>query len=217
MILRTGHTKSFREANLSSALMTELHPLLLVDEIVTHRGEELVFTYSRYEVAQPGLQAAARRSAVLRVPACDVTPNWLVNRLGELGPTEEMAWHSWVECKGVGLHIPMIDFISAPDPSGLREIDRMLTGKVGLKGHFVFFHTGRSFHGYLPDLIPEHAWPKYLGQLLLLNEDDRPPLIDTRWVGHGLVRGFTALRWSHNTSRYLAMPRAASVLNVRGQ
>jgi len=74
-------------ARLSNPLMVELHPRLLVDKIVACRGTELIFTYSRYEVAQPGLQAAAPRSAVLRVPACDVTPNWLVDRLAELGPT----------------------------------------------------------------------------------------------------------------------------------
>jgi len=48
-------------------------------------------------------------------------------------------------------------------PSVLRELDRMLAAEIGLNGRFVFFETGRSFHGYLPDLIPEHAWPKYLG------------------------------------------------------
>jgi hypothetical protein len=216
MILHTGHIKSFREPGLTNALMVELHPRLLVDKIVACRGAELIFTYSRYEVAQPGLQAAAPRSAVLHVPASDVTPNWLVDRLAELGPTEEMAWHSWVECRSGGFHIPMIDFIGVPARSALRQLDRMLAAEVGLNGHFMFFETGRSLHAYLPDLIPEHAWPKYLGQLLLLNEDNRPPLIDTRWVGHALVRGFAALRWSHNTNRYLAMPRVASILNPGG-
>ena len=158
-------------------------------------------------MAQPALQAIAQRSAVLRVPASDVTPDWLVDRFAELGPNEEMAWHSWVECKGVGFHIPLIDFINRPAHSMRCELSRILAAEMGLDGHFVFFETGRSFHGYFPDLISERVWPEYLGRLLVLNEHDHPPLIDTRWVGHALVRGFAALRWSHNTNRYQAMPR----------
>jgi hypothetical protein len=191
--------------------MIQLHPLVVVDKLVACRGPELIFAYSRYEVAQPGLQAAAPRSPALRVPASDVKPLWLFDRLAELGPTEEMAWHSSVECQGIGFHIPMIDFIDRPTPSVVRELDRILGSEMGLTGHFVFFETGRSIHGYFPDLIPEHQWPKYLGRLLLLNEHDRAPLIDTRWVGHALTRGFAALRWSHNTSRYLAMPRLVTI------
>lgn len=216
MISRTGHTRSFLELDLSNPLIVQWHPRLLVEELVARRGAELIFTYSRYEVAEPGLQAIAPRSAVLRVPACDVTPDWLADRFAELGPNEEMAWHSWVECKGIGFHIPMIDFIGQPDHSILCELSRMLVTEMGLNGHFVFFETGRSFHGYFPDLMPERTLPEYLGQLLLLNEHARPPIIDTRWVGHALVRGFTALRWSHNTNRYKAMPRLASVLHSGG-
>jgi len=199
---------------LSNALIVQGHPCLLVEQIVARRGADLIFTYSRYEVAPPGLQAAAPRSNMLQVPACDVTPDWLADRFAELGPNEEMAWHSWVECKGVGFHIPMIDFFSRPTHSVLCEVSRMLTAEMGLSRHFDFFETGRSFHGYFSDLIPERAWPKYLGHLLSLNEHDRPPVIDTRWVGHALVRGFTALRWSHNTNRYRAMPRLVSVLDL---
>jgi len=165
----TGRTNLFREPGLSSLLIVQSHPRLLVDRTVACHGGELIFTYSRYEVAPPGFQAAAPRSAALRVRACDVTPNWLDDRLAELGPTEELAWHSSVECKGAGFHIPMIDFISRPARTVLRGLDRIVAAEIGLDGQFVFFETGRSFHGYLPDLIPEHAWPKYLGRLLLLN------------------------------------------------
>jgi hypothetical protein len=191
---------------LSNALIIQGHPCLLVEEIVARYGVDLVFTYSRYEVAPPGLQAVAPRSAVFRVPACDVTSDWIADRLAELGPNEEMAWHSLVESRGIGSHIPMIDFIGRPPDLVLCELDRTLTGDMGLGGHLVVFDTGRSFHGYFPDLIPEDGWPKYIGHLLLLNGHDGPPVIDTRWVGHALVRGFTALRWSHNTNRYRAIP-----------
>jgi hypothetical protein len=214
MISLIGHSKSFREPCLSNTLIAQGHPCLVVEEIANRHGADLIFTYSRYEVAPPGLQAVAPRSAVLRVPARDVTPDWIAHRFEELGPNEEMAWHSWVKCEDVGFHIPMIDFVDRPDRSVLCQLGPLLEAEMGLRGSLALFDTGRSFHGYFPDLIPERGWPKYLGQLLLLNEHDRPPVIDTRWIGHALVRGFTALRWSHNTDRYRAMPRLSAVFDV---
>jgi hypothetical protein len=195
---------------LSKTLIIQDHPGLVVEEITAKHGHDLVFTYSRYEVAPPGLQAIAPRSDVLRVSGSEITTEWIAHRLSELGPNEEMAWHSWVDCRGIGFHIPMIDFVGRPARSVLCEVSRALAAEIGIEAELIVFDTERSFHGYFPDLIPERAWPKYLGEMLLINEDNHPPVIDTRWVGHGLLRGFTALRWSKNTNRYPAMPRLAS-------
>src|SRR6266851_3052877 len=120
-------------------MIIQQHPCLLLEDIVARRRGELIFTYSRYEVAEPGHQAMAPRSAVLRVSSRDLTPEWLVDRFAELGPNEEMAWHSWVECKGAGFHIPMIDFVSQPSRQELYELGRMLAAEMGLNGHFAFF------------------------------------------------------------------------------
>ena len=185
----------------------------MLKPIVAQHGTDLIFTYSRYQVAAPGLQAAAPRSAVLRVPASDVSVNWIADRFAELGPRQEMAWHSWVECRGFVFHIPMIDFVGRPNRPELCHLSRTLSAEMSLRNNLVLFDTGRSFHGYFPELIPEQAWPTYLGQLLILNEHDRCPIIDTRWVGHALMRGFAALRWSHNTDRYEAMPTLSSVFD----
>jgi hypothetical protein len=199
---------------LSDAPIVQGHPCLIVEEIAARHGTDVIFSYSRYEVAPPGLQAVAPRSEVLRVPACDVTPNWVADRFAELGPSEEMAWHSWVECRGVGFHIPMIDFMGRPARPVLCQLGRVLEAEMELRSSLAVFDTGRSFHGYFPDLIPEAAWPKYLGELLILNAHHRPPVVDTRWVGHALVRGFTALRWSNNTDRYRAMPNLSAVFDL---
>jgi hypothetical protein len=195
---------------LSNASKSQQHPLALMKQIAAYHGPDLVFTYSRYEIAPPGLQATARRTPPLRVSAPELTPEWLADRLAELGPAEELAWHSWVECKGIGFHIPTIDFLDRPDQSALRDLS-MIVSEIGLNGDFMFYETGRSFHGYFPGLIPQHVWPSYLGRLLLVDQLDRPPVIDTRWVGHALVRGFAALRWSHNTNRYLAIPHLVTI------
>jgi hypothetical protein len=141
---------------------------------------------------------------VLRVIASDVTENWLADRLAELGPSEELAWHSWVDWNGVGFHIPMIDFQGMHAAQELMALEPILRTASG--SSFTFFKTGRSFHGYSVSLISQSDWLQYLGRLLLLNELERPAIVDTRWIGHSLVRGFAALRWSHNTDRYQAMP-----------
>lgn len=199
---------------MSDALTVLGHPCLVLEEITARYTTDLVFTYSHYRVASPGLQAEAPRSVAFRVSARDVTPEWLAQQFGELSPDQELAWHSRVEYKGSVFHIPMIDFIGRPAHRLVFQLNRMLTGEIGLSGHLVLFDTGRSFHGYFPGLIPEHAWPQYLGQLLLFNEEDHPALIDTRWIGHALIRGFAALRWSHNTNRYRAIPRLVSMVDT---
>ena len=192
---------------MSNTLVIQEHPGLVVEEIATRHGLNLAFTYSRYEIAPPGLQAVAPRSGVLRVSGSEITSDWIADRLSELSPNEEMAWHSWVEKRGAGFHIPMIDFVGRPARSVLCDVSRELAAELNIDAHLIVFDTERSYHGYFPDLIPEKAWPKYLGELLLLNKDNRQPFIDVRWIGHGLIRGFTALRWSKNTNRYPAMPR----------
>jgi hypothetical protein len=203
--------KSFQGPNLNDALIVKEHPLLVIESIIARRGTGLTFTYSQYEVAQPGFQAAAPRSPVLRVRASDISPEWMIDRFRELKPNEELAWHSLVECDGSIFHIPMIDLASSPSRSTLRKLGQKLVTELSLNGGFVFFETGQSFHGYFPDLMPERAWFKYLGHLLVLEDHDWSGIIDTRWVGHALVRGFSALRWSNNTSRYKAIPRLAGM------
>jgi hypothetical protein len=192
---------------LNNTFDVQLHPICLVEKLASTCAECLVFTYSRYEIALPGEQAAAPRSPVHRVPARDVTPDWLVNRLAELGPSEEIAWHSWVECDGAGFHIPMIDFSERPLNSELPMLNDQIVAQMNLSASFGFYESGRALHAYAADLIPESKWAQYLGELLLLNERDQMPIVDIRWVGHALVRGFGALRWSCNTDRYLSMPR----------
>ena len=192
---------------MTNLILMQRHPVQVVSEVTRRTGRDLVFTYSRYQVAPPGEQAAAPRSPTFRVPAQDVKPEWLLARLAELGPKEELAWHSLVERDSGRFHVPMIDFCGRPDALAVRGVWNLMANELGLRGDFVLFGSGRSFHGYFSDLISESMWSTYLGELLLINQQDCPPIIDARWVGHALVRGFAALRWSHNTSRYLAAPR----------
>lgn len=184
------------------------HPVLVIEEIIDRYGHDLVFTYSRYEVGPPGQQAARRCSdPPLRVRARDVSREWLMDQLAQLGASEELAWHSYVDGLDRPVHIPMLDFVGRHDAAVLRGVGPSVGGQATADRGFFCFDTGRSYHGYGTELIPRDAWYRFLGNLLLLNQHDGAPLIDARWVGHALVRGFTALRWSHNTTRYLSLPR----------
>lgn len=73
---------------------------MIADRIRRSYGTRAVFTYSVYEIAPPGLQEQALRSPVRRVPAPDLTFDWLSNRLASLGQKQEMAFHSVVEYNG---------------------------------------------------------------------------------------------------------------------
>ena len=211
MILHIGLTRFSRGLSLNKVLIVEEHPMFVVERIIASHGADLTFTYSRYQIAPPGFQAKAPRSDVLQVNAIDLTPDWLVQRFAELGPNEELAWHSSVEWQGDAFHIPMIDLLDSPPGPNLRQLSQTLAAEMNLRGDFIFFNTGQSFHAYFPDLIAERAWHQYLGRLLVFNKQDWPQIIDTRWVGHALGRGFSALRWSNNTNRYRAMPRLCRV------
>lgn len=179
--------------------------------IVANHGSEVTFTYSRYQIAPSGLQRSAPRSPCLEVNGADVTPSWLEGCFAQLGPKEEMAWHSWVSWRNDAYHIPMIDFVGQPTASVFAEIDRTLTAFLKVKGRFFFFRTGRSFHAYFPNLISEDTWHGYLQQLVNFDRQYRKPVIDKRWVDHAAWRGFCALRWSHDTDRYQAMPTLIAV------
>jgi hypothetical protein len=144
-----------------------------VEELTNRHGaDDLVFTFSRYKVASAGLQAIAPRSPVLKVPAHDVTEDWLAQQFAELRQDQEMALHSSVEHRGHVFHIPMVDFIGRPDTHRVSYVISVLVSAVGLSHRLAVFDTGRSFHGYFTELLPAEGWPHYLGQLLLCNEEE---------------------------------------------
>src|SRR5262245_61657631 len=126
MILHSGLTGSYLEPSLSSAMIIQDHPFLVLEKVITRCGADLTFTCSRYEIARPGHQAAAPRTPPLRIHSHNATCDWLNERLAELGPAEEMALHSLVEYKGSMFHIPMIDFLDHPSTSFLCEMNNVL-------------------------------------------------------------------------------------------
>jgi hypothetical protein len=131
---------------------------------------------------------------------------WLEEQFYSLKEKEELAFHSRISVGGKVLHIPMIDFINAKSVGEIELEIEHITKK--LDSTLFFYHSGQSLHGYYFKLISENKWYEYLGSLLLCNQPSLLgyEIVDTRWVGHCLRHGFSALRWSHNSEMYESMP-----------
>jgi hypothetical protein len=116
---------------------------------------------------------------------------------------EEIAFHSFVRTIGspkAEKHIPLVDFQSR-NPRAVEAAAEMLIREYQIK-RAALFVSGRSFHLYLGALFLPKEWVKFMGRLLLLNPRRGPLLTDPRWIGHRLMGGYGALRWSANTSPY---------------
>lgn len=117
----------------------------------------------------------------------------------------ELAIHSLVALRdGSSVHIPMAD-MSSQSLAKLAKYRAYLDSAHGQ--HFSWYRSGRSFHGYGDSFIDTDGWAAYMGKLLLANEPGMPPVVDPRWVGHRLIGGYAALRWTRNTAHYKEVPK----------
>lgn len=137
--------------------------------------------------------------------AAAVGSSWLSSQLNELPPGWDLAINSLVrDSSGAMWHLPMIDFAK---PNLTQEDWSLMQSVLGKPAsELAIFRSGRDLHGYGTTLIELERWPKYMGALLLLNLPEMPALVDARWVGHRLIAGYSALRWSSNSPHYLGIP-----------
>jgi len=176
------------------------HPILLVNKLLREYGTDLELSFSRYKYRR---RVREDKRRTFRVPISDIGPDWLLRQLGALAPDEELALESRVRLGGRLRHIPMIDFYGMR-PQQLTAIVEVLP-KFAHVEPLVYF-SGRSFHAYFPILVGYSEWVKFMGSALLCNTPSRPSVVDQRWIGHRLIGGYAALRWSWNTPRYKSMP-----------
>lgn len=116
----------------------------------------------------------------------------------------EVAIHSRVKMlNGEIKHIPMID-LSTATAAHLSKLRPFLNEDFD---KFAWFKSGRSYHGYGGRFINSEELIDFMGRLLLVNQIGMPPTVDPRWVGHRLIAGYAALRWTKNTSQYTDIPR----------
>lgn len=117
---------------------------------------------------------------------------------------QELAFHSKIlTVSGEQKHIPMVD-MSTGSTAQLAKLRPFLGDE--LYQSFKWFKSGRSFHGYGNFLVSERKWVTLMGMLLLANQKSLAPTVDPRWVGHRLIAGYSALRWTKNTPHYINLP-----------
>lgn len=177
--------------------------------LVDRYGEDLVLRFSQY-LYRPRSLFDERREFSCR--GNDVTAIWLEQKLSELPAGWDLALNSLVERRrGKLFHIPMVDF-SCSDFSLIQSTEvKELIGR-DIFDEMIFFDSGRSFHGYSTELIGRKRWIEFMGRLLLLNAPNSKAIVDSRWVGHRLIGGYSALRWSANSPHYIHEPLRVSDL-----
>jgi hypothetical protein len=183
--------------------MIELgHPYFFLANLFNKAGA--IFHLSKYIYTADSI---IDEREFIKVSAKEFTLEWLESTLQSLEKDQELALHSQVFMNGRMLHIPMIDFAleSSISPVTLSRMRYFIPNRVML--NLALFESGRSFHAYSTTLISPKQWIDFMGRLLLINERGSQEIIDTRWIGHRLVGGFSSLRWSNNTGLYLRMPQ----------
>lgn len=169
--------------------------------------DDVCLEFSKY-VYQP--QSLMDKRTTFNIYSKDISAEWLDFQFSNLKLDEELALHSIIKVDGKTFHIPMIDFNCSKEHLELSRkcLLKVLDRKVveGLK----FYSSGRSMHGYGSYILKPGEWQKFMGRILLANLPGFPIVVDTRWVGHRIISGYSSLRLSNNTGDYLSFPELIS-------
>jgi hypothetical protein len=120
-----------------------------------------------------------------------------------LRENENVAFNSVITLRGRASsirHLAMLDFVSASARKTERACEILISEYSPRTAALV--HSGRSYHLYMAKLMSRRQWVRFMGRVLLLNPHEGPPIIDSRWVGHRLMAGYAALRWTINDRRH---------------
>jgi hypothetical protein len=178
------------------------HPFRLLHLLRQRYGPEVYLEFSKYSYQARSLRDERQ---IFQVPAWNFHEQQLVDLLNSLPQGYELALHSKVYVSPNSfMHLPMID-CSTKKIESLTQIARFLPPDI--VESFYWYNSGRSFHGYGMQLLDHAAWVDFMGRLLLVNTPGHQPVVDPRWIGHRLMAGYSALRWSWNSSQYLHPPR----------
>lgn len=179
----------------------EASPVSVLLKFSSLRGSsDLIFQYSKYINGEPGSGKTKSRQTYELAKIQDFSVSF-EQEIQSLKIDEELAIHSIIRRSGSKFHLPLIDFYEVTE-------NELFTALCNLQEDFNYdiylFKSGRSFHGYIDTLFTNEEWFKFLGKLLLLNRTSQ--IVDSLWVGHSLVNGYSSLRLSCNTSLYKSYP-----------
>lgn len=186
------------------------HPVAWVSQVLAPWiNSNAQLEMSRYQYVP---QSFNDYRSTYRIPVEQINENSLLEMLMSLEPETELAVHSRVVVNNEYYHIPMIDFGSKGSTPSASEAIKELCRYWNMG--FSLYESGRSFHGYGNGLLTNDQWLQFMGSLLLLNKPSGYKLIDERWVGHRIMGGYSALRWSKNTSHYKRFPVHCGFVNA---
>ncbi|WP_157050744.1 hypothetical protein [Herbaspirillum rhizosphaerae] len=177
----------------------DYHPILLAKKWKSLLGDHALMTFSSYKYVPQQVKDERR---IFTVRLGEITDSWLTDRIGELPTDHEIALHSAIDTGNGIKHIPMVDFCTTDTIS--QKFISWIYESSGIT--LRLYDSGRSFHGYGIEPISDANWISFMGLILLANLPGESPLIDTRWVGHRLLAGYSSLRWSANSFHSLKLP-----------
>lgn len=185
----------------------EFHPLHSLKALIEDWwcGNKLSFKFQSYTFEAGRYDLDARRLRTredFTIHAMDLDSS----ALGDFFDAATARGEDVVLCSNVAIeakwdyHLPMVDF-------ALKSPARIEVNSEAMfyPGNFHFYHSGRSYHAYGKEVIPNHAWPSFMGDLLFLNDPEND-VVDVRWIGHSLIRGYSALRWTCVNPKYQQIP-----------
>lgn len=186
-----------------SIFLFDEHPYWSVRSVIEASLDVVGLCFSYYTYAPQSLIDERTVFSISRLDFLD--ENFIQRIISSTPKGQELALHSTVAMRsGECLHLPMID-MSTGSPAQLEKVRPILGNEVFLS--FDWYKSGRSYHGYGRYLMRQREWSMHMGKLLLVNKVGLPPTVDPRWVGHRLIAGYAALRWTKNTSHYVDFPR----------
>jgi hypothetical protein len=124
---------------------------------------------------------------------------------------KEVCIYSKYQIKDRVYHLGMIDFETQSVDVALGLMSDLTSPT---RAHWLLYKSGRSFHGYIKfGLSEQNGWAKFMGRLLIANEKDKQKVVDDRWVGWCLLKGWAALRITKNDPHYLQVPELVAESN----
>lgn len=192
-------------------MIPKSHPYWLVRSIIENNPRVATlsmsyYSYSPQTVADARLKWDLSSSHFLDSQRMEVI-------IEETPDEHELAMHSIVKLdSGEQRHLVMVD-MSTSAKAHLEKLRAYLDYEFFQR--ISWFTSGRSFHGYGEDILSEGDWIKFMGLLLLANKPRVEPTVDPRWIGHRLLAGYSALRWTRNTAHYLTLPSRMELHGLR--
>lgn len=179
------------------------HPYWLVRDVISKEIDNIKTLEMSYYIYTPQTVKDSRLTFFIS-PSDFVSDSFIEHFISLCPNGYETAIHSRLKMSNnTTKHIPMID-MSTGSAAQLAKLMPVLEQDFD---NFSWFKSGRSYHGYGKELINENEWVRLMGKLLLANHVGYPHTVDPRWVGHRLIAGYAALRWTKNTNHYIDIPR----------